>query len=289
MPWRFVDNPEGPMEKQKDPDIIAKITTPAELSGVLNLVLERAPEVIRQRMIHHRTGGLQEYALQSRSGDVFLELFLTATNNDQDKVHLDTLRTSYRQYGTVTNSNALGSKALKTLIQDRLERHWEKDVKIDNTNRSGYKGLKFDEDLFKGTIATLEKARTEDKPVFTVLLNAFPDLLNSTNSTEFYHNSTIETTISILYSRIVEKYRVKEYRENKEKADVGNSPRENLAPKNSTFSTKSKIHSADTENLGRIEVESCRKSRDNSVVEEFLVDGGQSSLDRFLAEFPEAA
>ena len=283
LPWRFVDNPEGPMEKQRDPHIIDRITTPEELSGVLNLVLERAPEVIKQRMIHHRDGGLQEYALQSRSGDVFLELFLTATNNDQDKVHLDTIRTSYRRYGAVTNSNSLGSKALKTLIQDRLERHWEKDVKIDSTNRSGYKGLKFDEDLFEGTMATLEKTRAENKPVFTVLLNAFPDLLNSTNSTEFYHNSTIETTISILYSRIVEKYRVKEYRENKEEEGGRNSSRENPASKNSTFSTKSKNQSTDTENVGRVEVEL------NRIVEEFLVDGGQSSLQRFLAEFSEAA
>jgi len=283
LPWRYVDNPEGPMEKQRDPHIIDRITTPEELSGVLNLVLERAPEVIKQRMIHHRDGGLQEYALQSRSGDVFLELFLTATANGEDRVHTDTLRTSYRRYGTVTNSSALGSKALKTLIQDRLERYWEKDVKINSTNRSGYKGLKFDEDLFEGTMTTLEKARAEDKPVFTVLLNAFPDLLNSTNSTEFYHNSTIETTTSILYSRIVEKYRVKEYRENKEEEGGRNSPRENPASKNSTFSTKSKNQSTDTENVGRVEVEL------NRIVEEFLVDGGQSSLQRFLAEFPEAA
>jgi putative DNA primase/helicase len=105
LPWRFCDNPQGPMEKERDADIIDKITTPAELSGVLNLVLERAPEVIRQKMIHHRRGGLQEYALQSRSGDVFLELFLTATANEKDRVHTDTIRTAYQRYCTVTNSS----------------------------------------------------------------------------------------------------------------------------------------------------------------------------------------
>ena len=291
LPWRFVDNPdkESPMEKQRDPHIIDRITTPEELSGVLNLVLERAPEVIKQRMIHHRDGGLQEYALQSRSGDVFLELFLTATANEKDRVHLDTLRTAYVKYGTVTNSSALASKALKTLIQDKFERHCVKDVKIDNTNRSGYKGLRFDKDLFEGIMTTLEKARADAKPVFTVLLAAFPDLQNSTNSTEFYYNSTIETTISILYSRIVEKYRVEKCMGNKEKAGGENSPGENVVKKTATFSTKSTNQSLDTENLGRIEVEIHREGRENPVVEEFLVDGGQSSLDRFLAEFPEAA
>jgi len=286
MPWRFVDQPDGPMEKLKDPNIIARITTPEELSGVLNLVLERAPEVIKQRMIHHRDGGLQEYALQSRSGDVFLELFLTATANEGDRVHLDTLRTAYNRYATVTNSSALGSKAMKTIIQDKLDRLWEKDVKIDNVNRSGYKGLRFDKELFEGTMTTLEKARTECKPVFTVLLNAFPDLLNSTNSTVFYHNSTIENSISILYGRIVEKYADREY-EGNEKGNSRNFPREKLASKNSTFSTFQEKRPPDAENAGRIIVESEDPGR--AIVEEFLRDGGQAAKQRFLAEFPEAS
>jgi putative DNA primase/helicase len=111
MPWRFVDSPDtnSPMEKQRDPDIINRITTDEELSGVLNMVLERAPEVIKQRMIHRRAGGLQEYALQSRSGDIFIELFLTPTNNNDNKVHIDTIRKEYQRYCTVTNSNLLGS------------------------------------------------------------------------------------------------------------------------------------------------------------------------------------
>jgi putative DNA primase/helicase len=147
MPWRFVDQPEGSMEKLKDPNIIAKITTPEELSGVLNLVLVRAPEVIKQRMIHHRAGGLQEYALQSRSGDVFIELFLNATNSPSDRVHSDTIRTAYHKYCTITNSNLLNFKGLKTLIDDRLARRQEDNLKINGTNRRGYVSLKFDEEL----------------------------------------------------------------------------------------------------------------------------------------------
>jgi hypothetical protein len=134
------------------------------------MVLERTPEVIKQKMIHHRDGGLQEYALQSRSGDVFLELFLTATANEKDRVHITTVRAAYERYSNVTNSTSLSNKAMKTLIQDRMERHWEKDVKIRDLNRSGYKGLKFDAELFETTITILEKARTEGKPIFLTLL-----------------------------------------------------------------------------------------------------------------------
>ena len=285
MPWRFCDNPSSSMEKQRDPDIIARITTDDELSGVLNMVLEQAPEVIKQKMIHHRPGGLQEYALQSRSGDVFLELFLSSTNNPDNRVHTDTIRTAYQRYCTVTNSSLLGSKSLRTLIQDKLGRHLENNVKIDKVNRSGYKSLKFDSSLFDGTMAILEKARAEGMPVFSALLAAFPDLENSTNSAKFYQilpNTTTENTISILLGRIVEKYGIDNECGKKEGDDIGDSSRENMGSKNSTFSTFLPPEPSDTDLCGRVLVEQSSK------VEEFLHDGGQTSLKRFLAEFPEA-
>jgi len=296
MPWRFVDNPDmdSPMERQRDPDIIDRITTAKELSGVLNMVLERAPEVIKQRMIHHRTGGLQEYALQSRSGDVFIELFLNPTDNDADKVHTDTIHKAYQKYCTVTNSNLLGSKSLKTVIETRLDRRLDRNVKITGVNRSGYAGLKFESALFEGVITTLEKARKEGSHVFPALLKMFPDLENSTNSVKFYQtlpNSTSENTINKLFSRIVEKYGKEKVGRNK--GISGDFPREKLAPKNSTYSTILPIVTHDSEKGGRVEVELVEKSAIlvenpdiNPVVQEFLADGGQASLKRFLGEFP---
>lgn len=289
LPWRFCDNPQGPMEKERDADIIDRITTPAELSGVLNLVLERASEVIRQKMIHHRRGGLQEYALQSRSGDVFLELFLTATANEKDRVHTDTIRTAYQRYCTVTNSSLLGAKSLRTLIQDKTVRQQENNVRIGEVNRSGYKTLKFDSEMFEGTIAILEKARAEDKPIFPALLTAFPDLQNSTNSTLFYTNSTSKINISSIYCRIVENVIKKNKDQEKKEKGTGGNPQENLASKASTNSTFLHNEPTDTGNGCRISVECVEKCRKKTVVEEFLTDGGQSSLDRFLVEFPEAA
>lgn len=291
MPWRFCDSPNSPMEKLRDPDILTKITTNEELSGVLNMVLERAPDVIKQKMIHHRDGGLQEYALQSRSGDVFLELFLSPTNNADDRVHADTIRTAYQRYCTVTNSSLLGSKSLKTLIQDKLDRHLEYNVKIGQVNRSGYKSLKFFNTLFDETIAILEKARVEGKPVFSALLTAFPDLQNSTNSAKFYQilpNSTTKTLISILFGRIVEKYSIEKEKRNKSGNSAGDFSTENSLSKISTYSTFLPTAALDNENDGRILVEKVENGRVNDVVEEFLQDGGKASRERFLAEFPEA-
>jgi putative DNA primase/helicase len=48
LPYRFVDSPrEGTIERKKDPCILDKISTEEELSGILNLILERAPVVIK--------------------------------------------------------------------------------------------------------------------------------------------------------------------------------------------------------------------------------------------------
>ena len=294
MPWRFVDNPDkdSPMEKQRDPDIIDKITTAKELSGVLNMVLERVPEVIKRRMIHHRTGGLQEYALQSRSGDVFIELFLQATANNNDRVHIDTLRTAYQEYITVTNSSLLNIKGLKTLIKDKLERHLESNLKIEKINRRGYSGLKYDEELFKSTLTILRNARKEGRPVFQALLMAFPDLQNSTITTMHYQNTTTEITISNTISSLVVKYGKEKVERNegipREKGN-GNFPPKKLTSKNTTFTTSLPPEAHDTDLAGSAGSEIVKKVVKpdiNPVVQEYLADGGQASLKRLLGEFP---
>lgn len=73
MPWRFCDTPnkDEPMEKQKDPHILSKITMEQELSGVLNMVLERAPEVIEKKMIHHQPGGYRNMRYRAEVGMCF--------------------------------------------------------------------------------------------------------------------------------------------------------------------------------------------------------------------------
>ena len=82
---------------------------------------------------------------------------------------------------------------------------------------------------------------------------------------------------------------------NKEGNEDGNFSPENSQPKNSTLSTFSTKEATDIGNGGRVKVEFGRESRKmaadieiSPVVKGFLSDGGKSSLDRFLAEFPEA-
>jgi len=129
-------------------------------------------------------------------------------------------------------------------------------------------------------VSILEKARTEGKPVFSALLTAFPDLQNTTITTVHYQNTTTENAISNLIGSFVVKYG-KEKEKRKEKDP---SPRENSQPKITTFTTSLPTETTDTV-LGGSDLVVGPSQK----VVEFLHDGGQSSLDRFLAEFPEAA
>ncbi len=79
LPYFFVENPDksNPLEKLRDPHIFEKLSTPADLSGILNLILYRSPEICRTKTIHKRPAAemFTEYAEQSSSVKAFLDEF----------------------------------------------------------------------------------------------------------------------------------------------------------------------------------------------------------------------
>jgi P4 family phage/plasmid primase-like protien len=79
LPYVFVPNPtqDNPLEKQRDPALFEKLSTPGELSGILNLLLFRSPEIAKTKTITKRPGAemFAEYGEQSSSVVTFLELF----------------------------------------------------------------------------------------------------------------------------------------------------------------------------------------------------------------------
>jgi hypothetical protein len=79
LPYVFVANPDktNPLEKLRDPGLFEKLSTPGELSGVLNLVLFRSHVIGKSKTIHKRAGTemFAEYAEQSTSVATFLEMF----------------------------------------------------------------------------------------------------------------------------------------------------------------------------------------------------------------------
>jgi putative DNA primase/helicase len=79
MPWHFVDNPDptNPRELKKDPHLKDKLTSPEELSGLLNLVIDRAADIAKTETINKRSGAeyMAEYKQQSGSVKEFLERY----------------------------------------------------------------------------------------------------------------------------------------------------------------------------------------------------------------------
>lgn len=301
MPWRYCDapNPEDPIEKQKDPKLLAKLVTPEELSGILNLALERTPTVLEELMVYDKNQfGLSEYSLQSRSGDVFLQLFVEVTGNEADKIFSTDLRECYLDYCTVTNSAPLSRKSLISFIENETRR-LRCDIRVGDKVSKGYSGLKFKKDIFDDAIKTLREARTAKKPVFQVLLDLFPNLRSeyatfrtkpvtsdlkpteSIQKLQEQQKSYTNTTISNLIVAYVAKYGGESSGEDESagKKDPGRTPRE---IKSATKATKATTPPTDSDS----DVALC--SSLDPEVEEFLQDGGKASLERFMKEFPEA-
>jgi len=82
MPYIFVDNPDpnDPRQRKIDRDLEKKVTSPEELSGLLNIIIKRAPEVISSGHIHLKKSGermAEEYDIQSHSLSEFIDRFMT--------------------------------------------------------------------------------------------------------------------------------------------------------------------------------------------------------------------
>lgn len=79
LPFSFVDDPDtdNPLERQRDPQLLEKLSTDEELSGILNLVIYRAAEIAKTNKIIKRSGKemFDEYDAQSSSAQTFLDQF----------------------------------------------------------------------------------------------------------------------------------------------------------------------------------------------------------------------
>lgn len=292
--YRFVDNPEDPMEKLRDPYILDKISTPEELSGILNLVLLRTYEVIQKKMIHKKPDGLAEYGLQSRSGDVFIELFVDEADTSK-KVFSSTLRQAYKEYCFVTNSATMGNKGFRSVLFEKTNKRYEKSIRIGEKVSNGYSGLSFDQELFDGTMETLRKARETGGSVFQALITMFPNLDEDFNYTKlhtYYTNSkatdivcSICSKCSIEYSSLREKNGRNPISPYKEKLEE-HTTLQILQSQSFAADECSKKNSAKITSSPDVSFEASENHY--NVVQKFLADGGKSSLEWLLAEFPEA-
>lgn len=257
---------------------------------------------------------------------MFLRLFIETTAKDSDRVHSADLRDWYLRYCTVTNSTPMGRKAFTTFIENETNRLRQETVRIGEKVSTGYIGVLFRKDKFDETLTLLNDARTTNKPIFQTLLDKYPDLrgeyatfsatfraepvaldVNPTNPTrelQENYNKTIKphpiVAIVVKYSNILVK--------GNEEGDGGAGSKGQGENKSTTKTTKTTnwVTDADSDvvflkgfdpTTGKFLVHEVTDTASEvkekivettNVAEEFLLDGGQASLERFLKEFSEA-
>jgi putative DNA primase/helicase len=168
LPYVFVANPNSsnPLEKQRDPALFEKLSTPGELSGILNLLLFRSKVIGKSKMIHKRAGAemFAEYAEQSSSVTAFLEMFCEYKN---DLLGLKTpsgpIYEAYRKWcsykvGEIVDDAYFGRQLKKFCGGREPTRSKDKDRKSITT----YPGLIFDEEKCQETLEALRLSMSQD-------------------------------------------------------------------------------------------------------------------------------
>ena len=149
LPYVLVDNPApDTLERKKDPKLFEKLTTADEISGILNLILARTPDIIKTGTITKRSGAAMfaEYQQQSSSIKTFLDMFCDykATSDKSKDVFLDSIYEKYEEWCNRKVADKVDGirfgKAVKTFCRGaEPERIHDGDKK-----RRIYHGLSFD-------------------------------------------------------------------------------------------------------------------------------------------------
>ena len=154
MPFKFVDNPApDTLERKKDPHLLEKLTTDSELSGILNLILFRTPDLIRTKTIIKRSGAemFAEYQKQSSSVKTFLELFCDykPVSDKSKDIFLDLIFEKYEAWCDRTVADKVDGirfgKAVKTFCKGTEPER----VSDGDRKRRIYHGLSFDTNRYQ--------------------------------------------------------------------------------------------------------------------------------------------
>ncbi|MEI7638309.1 MAG: phage/plasmid primase, P4 family [Syntrophus sp. (in: bacteria)] len=154
MPHSFVDSPTtGTHERKKDPDLFEKLTTPEELSGILNLILTRTPDLIKTKIITKRPGKemFAEYQKQSNSVSTFLETFckFDPLKNIEPPIYLDTIFGKYQEWCDIHVADKVDDKRFGAAVKNfcngiNAKRVWDNDKR-----RKIYNGLSFEDNRYQ--------------------------------------------------------------------------------------------------------------------------------------------
>ena len=177
LPFQYVDDPDPqnhPMERQKDPVLYEKLTTDDELSGILNLVIERTIVISKTHTITRRPGAemFAEYKKQSNSVTTFLETFCDyrEMGDSRNNIYFDVVYKAYsdwcdRLVCDKVDERRFGASVKKLCGGREPERVHILSEDGKDTKKRIYRGLVFDTNRYQ---ALLDHYRTIIGPLKTV-------------------------------------------------------------------------------------------------------------------------
>lgn len=171
MPFKFCDEPdlEDPLQKKADRQLVARLTSDEEMSGILNLVILRARDIASNRTIHHREDDFEEYSKQSYSLQDFMNRFVEIDPDyrylPEKRISADMLYARFIEYTKYT----VGAKLSRKMFSYRVGKEIgepSRMVRINGMLIRGFLGVSFDEDAFNTFIQERKTALTNSIDLF---------------------------------------------------------------------------------------------------------------------------
>lgn len=172
MPFKFCDSPDekDALQKKADRNLLDKLTSEEELSGILNLIIERAKEIVPNRKIHRREDDFESYEQQSYSVSDFIDRFIEfdaeQRHNPVWQVSSDLLYSKFEEYTKYIVGAKLSRKKFSRLVGNRNGES-SRSIRSDDVVFRGFRGLTFNEFEFGAFIE--EKTQEYSSTTVTIL------------------------------------------------------------------------------------------------------------------------
>lgn len=190
LPYQYVDDPDPinhPMERKKDPDLFEKLTTEAELSGILNLIIERTIVISKTKRITKRPGEemFAEYQQQSNSVTAFIEKFCDFQEMGDSKLNIffDEIYKAYETWCDLLVCDKVDSRRFGTSIKKLCRGREAERVHVlsddgRDLKKRVYRGLVFDTNRYQALLDHQRTIKGPLKPVTSPLGPLKHDILS---------------------------------------------------------------------------------------------------------------
>jgi P4 family phage/plasmid primase-like protien len=290
LPYKFVPiiDPDEPNQRMMIPDIIDRLTTPAELSGLLNLIAVRLPWIIENKRIYRGEGQYEAYRLQVDSVTAFLDAFSSYYPESKSvRESVKTIHEYYQKWCTLTLANEVDVRQFGKYVRRYCENKPGLETTIGGKTATVYPGLTFDKDKYDEEIANLHSqlvtglnrntngSNTGLKSILQIPITGYTGLNSIDNTID------IDISSKDLWDEIVSLFGSSTWEEQeKAKIDPVIPVSDKQRPGDNPASNPAK---PDCIPVFSVVEEECRAQR----VQEYLATGGQAGLQRLKAAFPE--